>query len=239
MKRPVIGISAANIFNERMYSQRITYPQAIEAAGGLPLLLPCLPSAEHAAQVVSLLDGLLVPGGADVEPSFYGEERLPECGSSLESDDVYDLALIREAARQGKPILAICRGMQLVNTAFGGTLYQDIPAQTGSALRHPMLEGGIENYHTAAIAEGSRLARILGAGEIRINSSHHQAVKMPAKGFTVTAKAPDGIVEAMESADGRILCVQWHPERMVDEERFRHLFEMFVEQCTESRQPRS
>ncbi len=231
MKKPVIGVSAPIVFDQRMYSQRVTYPQAIVNAGGRCVLLPCYASTDNVKEVVDMLDGLVMPGGADVEPSLYGEERLPECGMSMLTDDNYDIALIRECVAQGKPILAICRGMQILNVAFGGTLYQDIPSQYGKDVFHSMYEGGIENFHIVKMAEDSHLAGIFGATEVRTNSSHHQAVKDLAEGFRIVGRALDGTVEAMENEDGSILCTQWHPERMQDEERFRNLFRVFVDKC--------
>lgn len=232
MAKPIIGVSAPIIFSAPMYSQRTTYADAIDAAGGRAVYLPCYKSTENVKEVVDMLDGLVVPGGADVEPTLYGEERLPECGTSMLSDDEYDIALIKETIKQGKPILAICRGMQIMNVIFGGTLYQDIPSQYGKELFHSMHPGGIENFHIVNLEPDSHLAKILGSDEVRTNSSHHQAVKDLAEGFRIVGRAPDGIPEAMENEDGSILCVQWHPERMQDEKRFRDLFKVFIEKCS-------
>ncbi len=231
MSKPIIGVAAHNIFNPTMYSQRITYPQAIENNGGTPVLLPCMPTTDNVASVVAMLDGLVVPGGADVDPSVYGEERQIYCGASSENDDTYEVALIKEAIKQGKPILAICRGMQLTNALMGGTLYQDIPLQHGVQQYHSMWPLGKENYHECTIDEGSYLATILGTNPT-INSSHHQAVKDLAPGFKIVGRAPDGIPEAMESEDGQIVCVQWHPERMQEFPEMKRLVADFVKKCT-------
>ena len=232
MKKPIIGISAITAFDEKFHSQRITYTEAVWNAGGESILIPAKPDKSNCAQIVSMLDGLIAPGGPDVDPDLYGEETLPECGKFIHYEDEYDMELIREAARQGKPVLAICRGMQVVNVLYGGTLYQDIPTQFSREIQHSRVVKGVEIYHEAVLEPDSFLARILGEWEsVKVNSSHHQAVKDLAEGFRIVGRAPDGTVEAMENGDGSILCVQWHPERMQDMEIYRKLFADFIERC--------
>ena len=231
MKKPLIGVTAVTAFGERYYAQRVTYPNAIWAAGGEAFLLPCNSSIENVKQIVDMLDGLLVPGGADIDPELYGEEKLPVCGSTFRSEDDYDIALIKETIRQGKPILATCRGLQIMNVCHGGTLYQDIVTQCPSDINHAMGENYQENYHPVVLEADSHLAKIFGSTEVKANTSHHQAIKDLAPGFRIVGKAPDGTVEAIENEDGSILCVQWHPERMQDEEIYRELFRVFVEKC--------
>lgn len=123
MKKPIIGISAITAFDEKYHAQRVTYAEAVWNAGGEAILLPSNPDASNYTQIVSMLDGLLMPGGPDVDPDLYGEVELEECGRYCRYEDEYDMELIREAAKQGKPVLAICRGMQVVNVLYGGTLY--------------------------------------------------------------------------------------------------------------------
>ena len=231
MKRPVIGISAIDDDKHWMYQQRTSYSDAIWENGGLSIYLPCRESLEDVEQVVSLCDGLLVPGGADIDPSLYGEERVEECGKSHLVNDRYDLALIHEAVRQNKPVLAICRGLQAVNVAFGGTLYQDIPTQYETKVKHSSGLASKENYHRVILKEGSYIERLCGRGEILTNTSHHQAIMDLAEGFTVTARCEDGIIEAIECEERNIIALQWHPERMQDEETFRRLFAEFVDKC--------
>ena len=232
MKKPVIGISAVTAFTDRLHGQRVTYPQAVWAAGGEAVLLPCNPDKSNCAQIVAMLDGLLVPGGADIDPTLYGEEKLDVCGSTFKFEDEYDMELIKEAVKQNKPVLAICRGMQIMNVLYGGTLYQDIPAQYKTDMYHSMLEGGVENFHTVDLEPDSHLAKILGVHkDVKVNTSHHQAVKDLAEGFRIVGRAPDGIPEAMENEDGSILCMQWHPERMQDMECYRELFRYFIDKC--------
>ena len=229
MNKPVIGITIPHVFNDIFYMQKKGYPEAVRLNGGEALLIPTEEDCSNIPQIVSMIDGLLVPGGADIEPSFYREERLPECGKASLTDDRYDMEIIREAVRQGKPILGICRGHQLINVIYGGTLYQDIPTQYKTDIEHRMHPDHTETYHEADIDPDSRIGRILGKGHLTVNSSHHQSVKEVGKGFKVVGKAPDGIVEAMENEDGSILTVQWHPERMQNEECMRNLVKDLVE----------
>lgn len=232
MKKPVIGISAVASFDEQMHSQRVTYAQAVWAAGGEAVLLPCNPDKGNCKQVVEMLDGLLAPGGHDIDPQIFDEERIESCGAFTRYEDEYDMELIKEAVKQGKPVLAICRGMQVVNALYGGTLYQDIPTQYSEEIVHSRIEKNVERFHTVTIEKDSHLAKILGEiKDVVVNTSHHQAVKDVAKGFQVTAKAPDGIIEAMENEDASILCVQWHPERLQDMEMYRWLMKDFVNRC--------
>ena len=206
------------------------YAQAVWGAGGEVIFLPCNPDKSNCGQIVRMLDGLLAPGGHDIDPELYGEKKIKECGRISRFEDEYDMEVIREAVNQGKPVLGICRGMQVINALYGGTLYQDLPTQYSDEIIHSRIQKDVENYHTADIEEDSYLAKVLGETKnVKVNSSHHQAVKDVAKGFKVTAKAPDGVIEAMENEDASILCVQWHPERM--QEMYRRLMKDFVDKC--------
>ena len=231
-RKPVIGITAAASFDEVMHSQRVTYAKAVWEAGGEAILLPCNPDKSNVKQIVGMLDGLLAPGGHDIDPAFYGEEVHEACGKFTRYEDEYDMELIKEAVNQKKPVLGICRGMQVINALYGGTLYQDIPTQYSKEIVHTRVVPEEENFHTVTIEEDSYLAEVLGETEaVRVNTSHHQAVKDVAEGFRVTAKAPDGIIEAMENEDASILCVQWHPERLQDMEIYQKLMKDFVDRC--------
>lgn len=231
-RKPVIGISAVASFDEKMYAQRVPYAQAVWAAGGEAIFLPCNPDKSNCKQIVSMLDGLLAPGGHDMDPQLFGEEKIAECGTFTRYEDEYDMELIKEAVKQKKPVLAICRGMQVVNAFYGGTLYQDIPTQYSKEIVHARIEENVERFHTVTIDSDSYLAKVLGkTEEVTVNTSHHQAVKEVAKGFKVTAKAPDGTIEAMESEDASVLCVQWHPERLQDMEMYQRLLSGFIARC--------
>ena len=232
MRKPMIGITAITAYRENFHAQRTSYSEAVWGAGGEPILLPGNPDKSNCSQIVSMLDGLLVPGGPDIDPILYKEDKKETCGRTCLYEDEYDMELIKEAVKQGKPILAICRGIQIVNVLFGGTLYQDIPSEYSKEIYHSRMEPDVENYHTVTLEKDSYLAKVLGEWkDIKVNTSHHQAVKDLAEGFRIVGRAPDGTVEAMENDDASIMCTQWHPERMQDMEMYRKLFEDFVNRC--------
>lgn len=190
------------------------YAQAVGAAGGIPLVLPVLDAAT-APEVLSCLHGLLLAGGVDLDPSFYGENPLPGLGRITPDRDGFELALAREALVHGVPLLGICRGVQVLNVAAGGTLYQDLGSQVGGVLKHRQDAPRWYESHAVRLHPGSRLAVILGVEEARVNSFHHQAVKDVAGRLRAVAWAPDGVVEALEAPDHPFaLGVQWHPEEM-------------------------
>lgn len=188
------------------------YIQAILDQGAMPVVIPANEDGSSISSYVELVDGLLIPGGEDVSPLQYGEEPHPSVVLTKQVKDSFETELILQMHRQGKPILGICRGMQIINVAFGGTLIQDIPSEPGEHIGHKQAMGiRSEATHTVKIEENSVLYPILGK-QARVNSYHHQAVKRLASGFRAAARAQDGIIEAMESDDGRVFAVQWHPE---------------------------
>ena len=228
---PVIGISAAGAGESRVGQN---YIDAVCLSGGIPLIIPVLTDSLAVSALLDKVDGVLMIGGEDIDPSFYGEGALPALGEVNAPRDTFDLMLARMARRSRKPILGICRGLQVLNVAFGGTLWQDIPSQLPlSQVRHKAVDGETP-YHKITVREGSALARLTGAGEARVNSFHHQSVKDVAPGFTVTATAADGVIEAMErfASGDRILAVQFHPEKMsaAGEMRYQPLFEWLVQE---------
>lgn len=214
--RPVIGIVAARRENG-MLAVWENYVQAVERAGGLAVLLGVTKGVDAAsiAQWTELCSGFLMPGGGDIAPAYYGQSPLPQMGAADRMQDSIELNLCRAAARAGRPVLGICRGAQVINVAFGGTLWQDIPAQCRGAIAHsqPGHDWG-EPFHSVALEPESRLAAVMGGAQQECNSFHHQAVRDVAPGFSAVAHAPDGVVEAIESNEGSILGVQWHPERL-------------------------
>jgi putative glutamine amidotransferase len=199
--------------------------------------VPPLASPRAAREILSRVDGLVITGGEDVEPSRYGQPRSDKCGKSNSARDETEIALIREAREIRKPLLAICRGPQVVNVALGGTLIQDIPSEIPGALPHNSDDDRATRVHEVTIDEGSLISSAIGANTIRVNSFHHQSVKDIAPGLIVTARAPDGIVEGIEPADDDwwMIGVQWHPEEMNDspEPWDRGLFRAFADRLTE------
>lgn len=234
--RPLIGITCSTqVGNDpsrpgmKRFGVPSYYVTRLEEAGGLPMLLPVVPP-EQAAGYVARMDGLLLSGGVDVDPHAYGSLPHPRLGEVDPARDAFELALVRAARTAGLPILGICRGMQLVNVAFGGTLIQDIPSQVAGAHQHEQVTTDIEQAsHEALLEPDTDLHGIVGAGTLRVNSFHHQGVDRVAEGFHVTARARDGVIEAMERRGGAFFqCVQWHPERMGGDPATRSLFQAFL-----------
>lgn len=195
-----------------------TYIIALESAGLVPLVVPPLTSASAARSILSAVAGLVLTGGEDVDPALYGQDRHAKAGTPNRLRDDTEIALVRAARDLAKPVLAICRGPQLLNVALGGTLIQDIPSQLPGALEHNAKEDRASRVHDVEVEAGSRIARAMGATRLRVNSLHHQSVRDLAPGLRITARAPDGVVEGIESesADWWAIAVQWHPEEMND-----------------------
>lgn len=215
---------------------KTAYPKWVERAGGLPLLLPNL-SPELAGPALDGLDGLLLTGGKDVHPLVYGAEPGKHLGTTDPQRDRFELPLIREALARGLPLLAICRGLQALNVATGGTLRQDLVHDRDATVQHRMdVVGENATHHTIELEAGSLLRGLLGADRVAVNSFHHQAADRLGDGLRVCARAMDGTIEALEGIDGRyVLAVQWHPEVMpADHHVTRALFESFVAACRSS-----
>lgn len=184
-------------------------------------------------------DGLLLGGGSDVAPERYGKERLPNADLELDEErDDTEFPLLKNALRDGAPVLGICRGLQVVNVELGGTLVQDLPSQRPSEVLHDDSGDDRTNrVHSVRVSGDTRLGRIAGAREIDVNSRHHQAIEHTADGLVVSATAPDGVIEAVESREGRwLVAVQWHPENLRDDAVSRRLFREFVEAVRRSRE---
>ena len=200
----------------------------INELGALPVVLPDVPGAKG-EDYVDLFDALIIPGGPDADPTFYGEEPSRHIGSTNYKRDVFEAELFKAFYKAGKPIFGICRGCQFINILMGGSVYQDLAADNpDSYIRHSQGADGSYPTHHVEIAKGSSLYKSLGATAY-VNSRHHQGIKKVGEGLTVTAKAADGVVEAVETADGQIVAVQWHPENMWQEHaEMRRLFEDFI-----------
>ena len=234
--KPLIGMTARIYDDKKLFhSLRAVYSNAVRAAGGIPILIP-MPVAEDFEQYISALDGLLITGGGDINPLLFGEEPHPTVTKAERDLDLSEMKLVRMFHAARKPVMGICRGCQVINVAFGGTLYQDLPSQTGSRIchnQHP--DHRAEAIHSICMEKDSLLCTILGKERTEVNSLHHQSVKEPGHGLRVVAKAADGIVEAIEDAEGLLLGYQWHPEEMcaTGEDAWR-LFKHFVGRCRES-----
>lgn len=215
--RPIIGITCATTdwWSGSGNGIDINYINAIEHADGTPLLLPLVQDNVCIADFLTVIDGLLLSGGVDVDPHHYGEEPRPGLGKIDVGKDRVEISLITRAIETGLPILGICRGIQMLNVAAGGTLYQDISMSSKTVLKHRQEAPGSYATHAIDVQEGSHLLDILGKPTIRVNSFHHQAVKEPVPGFAISAVARDGIVEGIEKADHSFaIGVQFHPELM-------------------------
>ncbi len=240
MRRPIIGLSAMNSRDGGggdLMAVRPTYLRAIEAAGGAPLLIHLTDNLAVVRALYELCDGILLPGGDDVDPAYYGEEPIPELGDVDVQRDEVEIALARWTRDDKKPLIGICRGIQVINVAFGGSLYQDIPSQLPEASDH-RANTKLRQYdiltHSIALAPDSWLAERLSTAEVMGNTMHHQSVKAAAPGLRVVGRAPDGVVEAMEgSGDQFVVAVQCHPEHLwaSTEVRWLQVFEGFVAAC--------
>lgn len=209
--RPRIGISLDADPAQGRYELKRTYVDAVLGAGGLPILLPFAERADADAYL-TLLDGLVLSGGGfDVPPALYGEEVRPPCGPLIPERTDAELRFLHGALDRGMPVLGVCGGMQLLNVALGGSLVQDLPADAGIRGHQQPAPRDVPSHDVEVVA-GTRLAALVGAGRLRVNSTHHQAVKAVAPGLLVTARAPDGVVEGIERPGAFAVGVQWHPE---------------------------
>ena len=209
------------------------YVRSVLAAGGVPVMLSPLMGPSYAARALDGVDGLVLTGGEDMDPAWYHAEPHPKANPPSRERDLFELALFAAARQREVPILGICRGIQVVNVALGGTLWQDLPSERPGEVDHYPQAARSERTHMVRLQPGSRTASALGATEIRVNSFHHQAIRELAPDLVATGWAEDGLIEAVESAPGQpwLLAVQWHPEEMHAEVRTpdRGLFRALVE----------
>ena len=212
------------------------YLESVRRAGGEPVEV--IVGGESAEQILARVDGLMLTGGGDVDPKLYGEKPHDTFQAAETGRDEFEIHLARTAVATGVPLLAICRGMQVLNVAMGGTLYQDIPSQVTGALQHSVPQPRAASAHEVWISKGTRLSELLkdhmeDGDTCHVNSRHHQSVKEVATGFVVTATSPDGVIEAMEKPDAPYcVAVQWHPENFWRTGEFRELFEGLVQAAT-------
>ena len=244
--KPIIAIPAYKVFNEArpyspfVYATKHTFIQAVERAGGVPLIIPMYENHGSIDRLLEIADGLLLADGNDISSEHYGEEPRDVRGNDPERDE-FELALLSAAAYKSMPVLGVCRGMQLMNVARGGTLYQDVVSERPDTRNHDgYLEVKSTEHlaHTLAIDPETQLASILGRDAIGSNTHHHQAVKELGKSLVINATAEDGVIEGIEDASGPyFIGVQPHPESIFQraEPRWAKLFESFVDAAKEYR----
>lgn len=233
-RKPLIGLTPSD--DDSTGSSRISasYLNALQESGAVPLLLPLAPSAEDCSALTDTLDGFIFTGGPDVHPFYFGEETLEGCGNCSFIRDHSELLLFSHILKTKKPVLAICRGIQLINIAMGGDIYQDLSRTERHlkiAHRQPF-SSSFPSHHVSAVPD-TLLASVIGTQAIEVNSAHHQAVRRIAPGLQSCAFSPDGIIEAVEAPGYPFLLgVQWHPELLFhSHEHARRLFNTFVNSC--------
>lgn len=254
MRDPVlVGITTAELFTpertipapeseppQRKLTLGMDYLTAVTTAGGVPVVLP--PMTPASDEVLGRLDALLVSGGPDLDPSLYDAPPHPNLGPVERDVDPRERDLVREADALRMPILAICRGMQLVNVSRGGTLWQDLPSEWPSDVEHRQTQPGTSATHDVSVEPGSLLARTMGidgkgrSATVPVNSFHHQAIRDLGDGLRVVSHAPDGVIEGIEATDHPFLVgVQWHAESLVADDRQLRLFSALVDAAREAR----
>jgi len=228
--KPIIGIGSDVAHKEGQRDRAFvytTYTEALRRAGAVAVIIP--PQPENAAAIVDSLDGILLAGGDDCDPTAYGETPHPTVEPMDSRRQSNELALARVARERGIPTLGICLGVQVMNVASGGTLIQDIASEVKTEIDHAS-EPSDRHRHEVLVEKGTRLDKILGKQELEVNSSHHQAIRNVAVGLRVTAHAPDGVIEGLEDPSHPFYVgVQWHPEDMSGERSASALFGAFVE----------
>ena len=233
MTRPVVGVTLGDGDEPGVHAMREDYVRSVEQSGAVPVVLPPV-SPEDVPALLDRLDGVLLSGGVDVDPALYGQEPHPRLGRVNRRRDDFELALVGEALRRDLPILAICRGQQVLNVAAGGTLVQDIPSLVEGGVKHDGRGPRWRRAHPVEVTAPSRLREILGRDAVPVNSIHHQAVERVGDGLVVSARCPeDGVVEGLERPASRfVVAVQWHPESFWNrEDSFQRLFDAHAEAC--------
>jgi len=231
--RPVVGVTLGDGDEPGVHAVREDYVRSVEQSGAVPVVLPPVPPADVPA-LLDRLDGILLSGGADVDPAVYGQEPHPRLGRVNRRRDEFELALVREALRRDVAILAICRGHQVLNVATGGTLVQDIASLVQGQVRHDGKGPRWRCAHRVEVTTPSRLREILGEDALSVNSIHHQAVDRVGDGLVVSARCPeDGVIEGLERPASRfVVAVQWHPESFWNRPHsFQRLFDAHADAC--------
>lgn len=240
--RPIIGIPTQTLQSIEIIPEGLPlswvmnhrYYVAVAGVGGAPFMIPLLEDEGVLRALYERLDAVFLAGGVDMDPASYGEELHPLCGRTDPPRDRVELLFARWALQEGKPVLGVCRGMQVLNVALGGTLLQDCAELHPGAIKHDYFPGaGHERdylAHTVTVREDTRLRALLGEAEVPVNSMHHQGILRLAEGLVASAHAPDGLIEAVEvPGDPFVVGVQWHPEMLLDHDpATRRVFEAFV-----------
>lgn len=232
-RRPRVGIPYRTL-QEQLNGDRRKYDfyvQSVENSGGAAVPIELNLPVGELRQQASDLDAIVLPGSpADVDPSRYGSSRHPAAAQPDPAREATDFALLAHCFEEGKPVFAICYGIQILNVFLGGSLIQDIPSEMQTPIHHAAAKGENEPFHEVAVESGSRLAEIACDDVIQVNSSHHQAIRELGRELRATARSSDGIIEAVERAGNanRVIGVQWHPERMVEDRAARALFDDLV-----------
>lgn len=230
--KPLIGLTMS-LEGEKKQCLNRSYSDAVLQAGGIPLLIPYIVDDQTIRQLSLKLDGLILTGGGDIDPTLFDEEPNQNLGEIVPDRDDMEIALIEQFMVQDKPIFGICRGCQILNIALGGDMYQDIYSQKQTMLQHSQRAPRGHASHTITIVENTLLHSIYGKGMAKVNSFHHQAVRNVKPNFQISAVAKDGIIEAFESSQHDfVVGVQWHPEEMVQNDADTiQLFQAFVYAC--------
>lgn len=233
--KPIIGITASPVGDDTLEGSSATFAttEAIYNHGGQPVIIPMSNHLVTVEELAEFLDGLLLPGGNDINPLYFNEDPHPGLGKVHPFRDALEIRLIHAMIQRNKPILGICRGCQILNVATGGNMVQDIASQIEAPIQHSQKSPRFHASHYVRIAPGSKLAAIAAQEELAVNSYHHQANRQVGPGFQVTAYASDGVVEAFESiGETFILGVQWHPEHMIpQDDASARMFQAFIEAC--------
>ena len=231
--KPLIGIIPLIDEKKESFWMIPEYMKAIEVAGGLPVMLPLTSNPESIKQIADTFDGFLFSGGHDINPKYFNEESLPECGLAIPDRDNMEFALFTEIMKTEKPILGICRGLQFLNVALGGTLYQDIATQYSTKINHVMKPPYNQAMHKVSILPNTPFANLIPVSELGVNTRHHQAIKDLSPHLLPGAISEDGLIEGVYMPEKKfVVGVQWHPEHALDVEMYSmNLFRSFVDAC--------
>lgn len=232
MAKPLIGITtynSKNLYGRDIAAVQHSYIRAVTQAGGVPILVPAILPADELNELYSHLQGILFSGGGDISLKYFDGEQHPSIHEVDEARDVAEFSLLRQSVQHQKPFLAICRGMQVMNVALGGTLHTHIPDHIQNSLKHDNQDFTLLS-HPVNIDEESKMAEIFGETLLQVNSLHHQGIKDLASNLRIVGHAPDGVIEAVEiPGHPYAIGVQWHPEWLTDQPVMRRLFKSFVD----------